>query len=54
MNISLQKRLEEMDIPQSRKDVTKPENIKWLLRNLPIRNSHKIGFSEIIEELKKI
>ena len=31
---------EDMDVPLNRRDTSKPENVRWLVRNLPIRNSN--------------
>ena len=31
--------LDGFDVPAMRRDITKQENLRWLLRNLPIRNS---------------
>ena len=44
---------EDMDIPAMRRDTSKPENLKWLIRNLAIRNSNHPDFKKVIEELKK-
>jgi len=30
--------LENMDVPKMRRDLNKPSNIKWLLRNVAINN----------------
>lgn len=30
---------EDMDVPANRRDITDPSNVRWLLRNLAIRNS---------------
>ncbi len=32
--------LESMDIPENRRDISIESNIKWLIRNLPIRNGN--------------
>lgn len=31
--------LRECEIPSLRRDITKPENVRWLLRNLGVMNS---------------
>ena len=31
--------LRTMDIPKMRLDVNKPENLRWLVRNIRVRNS---------------
>ena len=46
--------LNSADVPELRKDITKPENIRWLLRNLGIRNSRLPGFQEAYSSLKKL
>jgi len=43
---------EDMDVPLSRRDTNKPENIRWLMRNLSIRNSEHPSFKEVIDVLK--
>jgi hypothetical protein len=45
--------LRDMEIPASRRDTTKPENLRWLLRNLRIRNLENPSISEAIALLKK-
>jgi len=44
---------EDMEIPESRKDTTVPHNVRWLLRNLFIRNSNHPEFEKVVKELKK-
>ena len=51
MTITLPK---NMDIPLFRRDVSKPENVQWLLRNLGVRNSDHPKFKISIEILKKL
>ena len=34
----LLKLLEDMDVPEKRKDLSKPENMRWLQRNLRVIN----------------
>lgn len=46
--------LNTMDVPENRKDVTKIENVRWLLRNLYIRNQDNIYFLEVVRRLKEI
>ena len=45
--------LAEMDLPELRRDFSKPENTRWLLRNLAIRNRGNEGFSAAITILRK-
>ena len=51
MTITLPK---DMDIPLFRRDVSKPENVQWLLRNLGVHNSDHPKFKVSIEILKKL
>tara|TARA_R100000306_G_C4354437_1_gene131892 strand:+ start:548 stop:766 length:219 start_codon:yes stop_codon:yes gene_type:complete len=41
-----------MDLPIMRRDTSKPENVRWLLRNLASRNADNPDFNRIIELLK--
>lgn len=43
--------LSEMDIPKKRRDITAPENVRWLLRNLEIRNGRHPMIRETIRAL---
>jgi hypothetical protein len=43
---------EDMDVPLSRRDTSKPENVRWLVRNLPIRNSKHPSFDDVWRVLK--
>jgi hypothetical protein len=42
-----------MDIPAMRRDLSKRENILWMLRNLRIRNLDNPSIGEAIALLKK-
>lgn len=46
--------LETMDVPETRRDVTKPANVRWLLRNLAIRNSNNTALREVFRLLKGV
>lgn len=46
--------LERMDVPELRLDVSKPSNVRWLLRNLRINNNEAEGIDEAIQGLKTI
>ena len=46
--------LERMDVPELRLDVSKPSNVRWLLRNLRINNKEAEGIDEAIQGLKTI
>ena len=45
--------LATMDIPESRKELTTP-NVRWLLRNLRVRNAQHTNIKETITALKEI
>ena len=42
----------DMAVPTRRRDTSKPENVRWLLRNLAARNSNHPRFSDVFEALK--
>ena len=44
----------DVDTPINRRDITKPENVRWLIRNLWVRNSDKTGFEAASTELKRL
>ena len=44
----LNSEIQKMDVPQSRKDLTKIENILWLIRNLSLRNIDNDNFTRVI------
>ena len=46
--------LRRADVPETRRVLTKPENIKWLVNNLGIRNSAIEGFEATSTELKRL
>ena len=50
----LEKFLETADVPETRKDLSKFENLKWLVQNLGIRNGKLNGFAEANAELKQL
>ena len=35
---------EDMKVPLSRRNTNKPENVRWLVRNLPVQNSEHPSF----------
>ncbi len=45
-------RSEEIDIPIGRRDISDPQNLRWLNRNLLIRNEEKVP-KEYWEALKR-
>ena len=44
----------DMVIPEIRRDTTKPENVRWLLRNLGSRNQSHPSFKIAITVLKNL
>ncbi|SVA76881.1 uncharacterized protein METZ01_LOCUS129735 [marine metagenome] len=43
---------EDMDVPASRRDTSELSNVRWLLRNLAIRNSEHPEFRTVIDWCK--
>ena len=46
--------LESMDIPEARRDITKPSNVRWLQRNLAINNSNNTALREVYKLLRSV
>lgn len=46
--------LDNMDIPEQRKDVTKLENLDWLRRNMAFRNKQNPNFGSAKHFLKQL
>jgi len=44
----------DMDIPESKRDLFDDNNVRWLLRNLAIRNKNHPEFKNVINELAKL
>ena len=44
----------DMDIPESKRDLFDDNNVRWLLRNLAIRNKNHPEFKNVINELSKL
>lgn len=45
-----------LDLPELRRDISKPENVGWLVRNLKVRNAEKIPekyFKALAKRLKE-
>ena len=40
----------DMDIPESKRDLFDDNNVRWLLRNLAIRNKNHPEFKNVINE----
>ena len=43
--------LESLDVPETRRDVSNPANVRWLLRNLAINNPRGMVLTETIGRL---
>ena len=43
---------EDMDVPLQRRDTTKIDNVRWLLRNLAANNSDHAKLDETLKTLK--
>ena len=46
--------IEDMDIPEMRKDLNKLGNLRWLQRNLLIRNGNHPKATEAVEMIAKM
>ena len=46
--------LNEMDVPETRKDLNKIGNLRWLQRNLLIRNGNHPRAVEVVETITKM
>ena len=44
----------DMVIPEIRRDTTKPENVRWLLRNLGVHNQDHPRFEMVCTILKNL
>ena len=43
---------EDMKVPLNRRDKSKPENVRWLVRNLSVKNSEHPSFDDVFRVLK--
>ena len=43
---------EDMIVPLNRRDTSKPENVRWLVRNLSVKNSEHPSFDDVFRVLK--
>ena len=50
----LVKILEEMDIPEKRRDLSSLSNLSWLMRNIRVRNGNHLMIREVLEEIKRL
>lgn len=46
--------LKTLDVPLLRKDVSKIDNLRWLQRNVIIRNNQNVFCGKCIELIKKL
>jgi len=44
----------DMVIPEKNRDLSSKRNVRWLLRNLAVRNRAHPEFIEVMAELKKL
>ena len=51
-NEVLERVLLEMDIPDMRRDLSRASNIRWLLRNIRVRNGNHPRIVEVLDKLK--
>lgn len=55
MNIEeLKNTLSEMDVPEFRLDISKKSNVRWLIRNLAVRNSRHSNFINTAKKLREL
>ena len=52
-NILLEIMLKTVDVPEQRKDTSKLENVRWLLRNMHINNKEHKFYEDAMKLLKK-
>ena len=52
--MELERLIQGMDIPETRRDITKGENLRWLSRNLGIRNSDHPNLAAAEAEIRKL
>jgi hypothetical protein len=52
--MQLKNLLRKMDLPSHRKSQLTPQNLKWLARNLAIRNGDHKDFEKAIELIKSL
>ena len=44
---------DDIDIPESRRDLSDDGNVRWLLRNLAVENKNHPKFKFMMNELRK-
>ena len=47
----VQKMLQPMHVPVFRRDLTRPANVRWLIRNLRVNNGNRVGLKPLLREL---
>ena len=52
--MTLEQILADMDLPEQRRDITRFDNVRWLLRNMHFRNSGHKHYKKAMELLKKM
>ena len=45
---------EDMDIPENNRDLSSMRNVRWLLRNLAVRNSGHPCFQSVMKNLTNL
>lgn len=46
--------LNTFHLPDSRRDIGKAGNVRWLLRNVSIENRHRVELLDVLDALKAI
>ena len=50
----VQKLLQPMNVPVFRRDLTRPANVRWLIRNLRVNNGKRVGLTAVLRELVEL
>ena len=50
----VKKMLIPMNVPAFRRDVGRPANVRWLIRNLGVENSKRAAFKTVVKELVRL
>jgi len=50
----VQKMLQPMHVPVFRRDLTRPANVRWLIRNLRVNNGKRVGLKPLLRELVEL
>lgn len=54
LNLRIWRLPEDMEIPTNNRDLSSKRNVRWLLRNLAVRNSTHPCFKNVMENLKQL